>query len=105
MHIELVATDGNIQKRILWVDVTSNGVYSGHCSENRDEHISYHSDGNVFHNWFGGKSTKTMTLSPLRDFKGRHQLYCTGFTSDLSRLHDTPLYQLKKLDAMVSIDL
>ena len=104
MHIELIATDGKIQKRILWVDVTSNGVYSGHCYEKRDKHISYHFDGNVYINWLGEKPEKTLVLPSLKDLKGCHQLFATGFTSDLSRMHDTPLYHLKKLDAIVNID-
>lgn len=104
MHIELIATDGKIQKRIVWVDVTSNGVYSGYCREKRDMHISYHFDGNVYHNWFGEKPTKMRVLPALNDLKGYYQLYSTGFTSNLSRLHDIPLYSLKKLDAIVNID-
>lgn len=67
-------------------------------------HISYHADGNVFHKWFGEKPTKTVVLPPLKSFKGYHQLYATYFTNDISRLHDTPLYRLKKLDAIVSVD-
>lgn len=67
-------------------------------------HISYHFDGNVYHNWFGEKPTKARVLPSLKDLKGCHQLLATGFTSDLSRMHDTPLYHLKKLDAIVNID-
>lgn len=104
MHVELIATDGKVQKRILWVDVTSNGVYSGHCHEKRDIHISYHFDGNVYDNW-SGKTRKTGVLPALKDLKGCHQLVGVGFTSDLSRMHDTPLYHLKKLDAIVNIDV
>jgi len=105
LHIELIATDGKVQKRILWVAVTSNGVYSGHCFEDRDMHISYHFDGNVYHNWFGEKPTKTLVLPPLKDFKGYRQLYSSAFTSNLSHLHNTPPYRLKKLDAIVNIDV
>jgi hypothetical protein len=67
-------------------------------------HISYHFDGNVFHNWFGEKPEKRRILPSLNDLKGCHQLLATGFTSDLSCMHDTPLYHLKKLDAIVNID-
>lgn len=104
MHIELLATDGKATKRILWVAVTSNGVYSGFCSEDRDEHVSYHFDGNVFHTWFREKPTKTLTLPPLKDLDNRYQLYSIVFTSDLNRLHDTHPYKMEKLDAIVSVD-
>lgn len=104
LRIELIATDGKIQRRILWVDVTSNGVYSGHCLEKRDMHITYHFDGNVYHNWSGEKPKKTRVLPSLKNLKGLHQLFSAAFTSNLSQMRDTPLYQLKKLDAIVSID-
>ena len=104
LRVELIATNGIIQKRILWVAVTSNGVYSGYCFKDRDLHVSYHFDGNVFHNWFGDKPQKTQTLPPLKDLDNCYQLYSTGFTSNLNRLHDTPPYKFEKLDAIVSVD-
>ena len=104
MRIELIATDGINQKRILWVAVTSNGVYSGFCFENRDLHISYHFDGNVFHNWFGEKPIKTRTLPSLKDLDNCYQLYNACFTNNLNRLHDTPPYKMEKLDAVVNVD-
>lgn len=104
MHVELIATDGKIQKRVLWIDVTSNGVYSGYCIKDRDLHTSYHADGNVFIHWLGDEPKKTVTLPPLDKFSGFHQLSATYFTEDISRLHDTPLYSLKRLDAIVSVD-
>ena len=105
MHIELVATDGTSQRRILWADVTSNSVCSGMCLENADIHTTYHFDGNVFSNIIGKKPEKIYALPSLENFRGYHQLSGVGFTNNLSRLHDTPLYKFKKLDAMVSIDV
>ncbi|MFZ0965021.1 MAG: hypothetical protein WAN82_00115 [Candidatus Bathyarchaeia archaeon] len=105
MHIELIATDGTTQRRILWVDVTSNSVCSGMCKEKADLHTTYHFDGNVFSNMFGEKPKKMYVMPPFEDLRGRHQLSCMVFTSDLARLHDTPLYKFKKLDALVSIDV
>ena len=55
-------------------------------------------------NWSNEKPEKTRVLPPLKDLKGEYQLYVTGFTSDLTCLHDTPLYRLKKLDAIVNVD-
>ena len=103
LHVELIATDGVDQKRILWVAVTSNGVYSGYCEKDRGTHISYHFDGNVFHDWVGGKPKKTRTLPSLENLNDAYQLYSTGFTNNLKNLHEAP-YSLKKLDAIVSID-
>jgi hypothetical protein len=104
LHVELIATDGKIQKRILWVSVTSNGVYSGYCWKDRAVYISYHFDGNVFTHWSDGKPKKTATLPSLRDLDDSRQLYSTAFSSNLSRMHDIPVYNLKKLDAIVNVD-
>jgi hypothetical protein len=94
-----LATDGKTQKRILWVDFTSNGVYSGYCSNGKDMHSTYHADGSFFINWLGEKPKKIGTFQPLDEFKGSHQLFSTGFTI----LTNTP-YKLKRLDAIVSVD-
>ena len=104
LRVELIATDGKEQKRILWFAVTSNGVYSGFCSKDRDLHITYHFDGNVFHNWFGEKPQRARTLPPLKDLDKYYQLYSTCFTNDLKKLHDTPPYRLKRLDGIISVD-
>ena len=76
-------------------------MYSGRCSHEKDLHTTYHADGNVFINWLGeeGKPTKIGTYQKLDEFKGAHQLFTTVFTG----LTHTP-YNLKKLDAMVSIE-
>jgi len=103
LHIELVATDGKIQKRVLWVSSTNNGVYSGYCHEDHDIHVTYHADGNVFNN-LTGKTTKAFTAKPLRNFIGQQQLICFGLSNIISSLH-SPVYELKKLDAIVSVDV
>ena len=103
LHIELIATDGSVQKRILWAHSAPNGVYCGSCSDGQDTHVTYHADGNVFNN-FSGKTTKAFTSKTFKEFTGHQQLLCSGFTNDMSHLHN-PLYKLKKLDAIVSVDL
>ena len=102
--MELVATNGKIQKRVLWFSVTSNGVYSGYCWKNRDAHISYHFDGNVFTNWFDGKTKKTVTFPPLKELDSFRQLYSTVFSGILKQMHECPSYNMKKLDALVTVD-
>jgi hypothetical protein len=104
LHVELIGTNGTIQKRILWFSVTSNGVYSGYCWKNRDFHTTYHFDGNVFINWSNQKPKKTVTLPSLTELDSCHQLYSTGFSPNLERMHECPPYNLKKLDAILNID-
>jgi hypothetical protein len=94
-----VATDGKTQKRILWVDFTRNGVYSGYCLNGKDMHNTYHADGNFFINWLDEKPKKIGTYQQLAEFKGCHQLLSTFF----STLTNIP-YELRQLDAMVNVD-
>lgn len=101
MRVELIATDGEIQKKILWFSVTSNGVYSGFCDE-RDSHISYHFDGNVFTDW--DKKKPKRILPTLKDLKSPQLLYALVFTSKITEEPEHPLYDMKKLDAIVTID-
>lgn len=70
----------------------------------QDMHTSYHADGNKYVNWLGQKPTKMGTGPPLSNFKGLVNLSSMSFSSDVSGLHDTPLYRLKKTDAVVYVD-
>jgi hypothetical protein len=101
-HIEVVATDGTIQKRVLWLDMRKNGIYAGLCRENIDVHISYHADGNVFQTVMG-KSEKITSLMPLKDFRGISAIASFAFSSDISQVSDVP-YDLKQLDGVIYVD-
>lgn len=102
-HIELIATDGIVQKRVLWAHSAPNGVYCGMCTNGKDFHVTYHADGNVFTN-FGGKTTKLFTGKNFKEFRGHQQLLSSGVTNYLSHgLY--PSYVLKKVNALVSIDV
>lgn len=103
MHIEILATDGKVQKRLVWVSFTTNGVYCGACLQNRDLHMSYHADGNFFSN-YEGKAKKIGTLNKLADFKGSRQLFSAALANDIARMPH-PTYNLKKLDAIVNVDI
>jgi len=71
--------------------------------ENRDIHLSYHADGNVF--WTeDGKTRKIATFQPLKEFKNIHQISSFAFSSDLSRLR-VPAYKMKRLRAVAYIDV
>jgi hypothetical protein len=102
-HIEVLVTDGRIQKRILWLDIKSNGVYAGFCMNDTNFHTSYHADGHVFQT-DGNRTQKIGDYAPLKDLKGLFQLGDFGFVGDLN-LMMVPPYQMKKLDAIVYIDV
>ena len=103
MHVELVATDGKTQRRMLWVDVIPNGVSTGFCEKGRDRHTTYHADGNVYSSFLGGKPKKLMVLPTFNDLRGWRQL-CAFSLSNISCAPSTP-YKLNKLDAIVNVDV
>lgn len=93
-----------MQRRIFWLDITNNGVYTGFCHKSIDSHTSYHADGNVF--WtYGGKSDKIATLAPLKDFKGIYQIAAFAFSREIEYMRDAPVYGMKKLDAVAYVDV
>jgi hypothetical protein len=101
-HIEVLATDGKTQKRVLWLDIRTNGIYAGFCNNNIDIHISYHADGHLFQT-INNKSAKIADFPPLKNLKGVCQLGSFGFASNLSS-SNVP-YKMKRLDAVAYIDV
>src|SRR4030042_1832151 len=102
-QLEVLATDGKVQKRILWMKVTPEGIYIGDCMETSGDHFSYHVDGNVF--WTrDNKPKKTASFQPLEGFKGIQQIVGFAFSSSLSGLR-APAYKMSKLRAVAYIDV
>jgi hypothetical protein len=103
MRIELIATDGIVQKRLLWVEATSGGVYVGMVKiDGSKEHYSYHADGNTF-STANGKKQKLVQLQPFSSFKGMQQIQANvlGLGSFSTRVD----YKQKKLTAAVYVDV
>jgi hypothetical protein len=103
-QLEIIATDGRVQKRILWLDVTPNGIYAGWFSV-EPNHISYHTDGNFFLT-SGDSIKKIATFHELRKFKGIQQLASAGFSSNILEISThLPEYKMKKLRSVAYIDV
>lgn len=103
-QLEIIATDGKVQKRILWLDVTPNGIYAGWFS-GEPNHISYHADGNFFLTT-GDFTRKVATFSRLRDFKGLQQVASAGFSTNLLEISThLPEYKMKNLRSVAYIDV
>jgi hypothetical protein len=107
-YVELIATDGVSQERILWVTRTPKGVSSGYLSEAPNlgnMHVTYHTNGKYHLRLNGEKHPKELGLRPpLSNLKGTALLFSTGFSTTIKKLYPLP-YKLKRLDAMVSIDV
>lgn len=103
-NIEVIATNGEIQRRIIWVSVTPNGLYCDIISEtNTDRHYSIHSDGSFWYT-FAGMTIKDNQYEPLDKLKGRLQLVTFDFVPDITRIY-TPDYKMVKLDSAIVVDV
>jgi hypothetical protein len=103
-RIELIATDGIVQKRLLWIDARPNGVYISRVhKDGSEDHYSYHVDGNTFLTT-NGKKQKLVQLQPFSSFKGMCQLQCLvlGLGSFSTRVD---YKQKKQLTATVYVDV
>lgn len=100
--IEVIATNGYIQKRIIWINIGPNGIYYDFVRVGEDSHSSFHRDGSLWitHN---GISEKIAQFQSLDDFKGSHQLSGFNFSQDVTKLR-IPDYEMKKLNAVVLLD-
>ena len=103
-RIELIATDGIVQKRLLWIDARPNGVYVSTVNKDGSEdHYSYHADGNTFVT-MNGKTQKLVQLQAFSPFKGQQQLasYVLGLGSFPTKVD---YKQNKRLRAAVYVDV
>jgi hypothetical protein len=94
--MEVVMTDGSNQKRIIWIRTSPYEIYCTFFMGDSDNHVSYHKDGSVWHT-FNGPPKKVAQFEPLSSFKGIHNMFGAGFSTD-------PEYMMKKLDYVVYID-
>jgi hypothetical protein len=92
-YLEIHVTNGDTHIRIIIVEQTPNGVYVYWCdADGQDTHISYHADGNVF-STIDKETKKIAAFQPLKEFKGSHQIFSLGFSSDMTKLR-SPLYNM-----------
>ncbi len=100
--IEVIATNGIIQRKIIWISITPNGIYCDIAYDGMDRHMSLHKDGS-FWTTFDGESKKGYQIKPLDKFKGRHQLVVFDFVPDITQIV-TPDYRMNKLDSVIFVD-
>lgn len=105
-RLEVLATDKEYQKRIIWISITKQGVYSDWIRGQTDNHMSYHGDGTIWLTREGEtrQIMKGSPLNPLNNFKGSYQLYLSSFSCDINKIRTTLEYEKKKLDSVVYID-
>lgn len=102
-RIGLIATDGVSQRKIFWIDARENGVYVGYCEQGKDFHISYHGDGAMYRT-ANGKTNKMYQAQALAKFKNAQSIITFGVPTDLNLFVGVD-YNLKELDALISLDV
>jgi hypothetical protein len=99
-RIEVVATDGEEIRRLLWIEQSSDGsFYWGLVIPKMDLHSSYHASGKFrFSNYH-----EPLKEQKLSDFKGIRNLSTIAVGKDVKRITYKPFKQ-KKLDGVIYID-
>jgi len=103
-RLEVIITDGVSQRRVIWVSIKKNGIYSFFTFGGNGNHSSYHKDGSLWRT-FNGIRQRIAQFQPLNSFKGSHQLSSMAFTTEMSGSPAAPPYVMKKLDSAVYIDV
>jgi hypothetical protein len=101
--LEVIATNGEVQKRIIWIAIRENGIYCDVAFKGLDRHFSLHKSG-WFYTTYEGKTEKHYQLEPLDKFKRKHQLASFTFSQDITKL-TTPDYKMKKLNSVILVDV
>ena len=100
--IRVVATDGKVAKKILWVKRTSRHIVYGWDIHDTG-YFTYHESGKLHfkhkNKIVGGETQKI----PLIKFKGRTQVGHGGFNKNLSGLPNVD-FDFKKVNGLVWID-
>lgn len=96
VDLEVIATNGTLQKRILGLYTTKEGIYYFYISNNgTDIHFSYHKDGSVWSS-VGKNKSKIAQFQPFESFKDKAQIVGFAFSQDITKLN-TKDYQQKKI--------
>lgn len=101
-NIEVIATDGSIQKRIIWIGITPDGISCDIPYKGLQRHVTLHKDGS-FWSTYEGKKEKHYQIQPLDQLKIRFRLATFNFVPDISQL-TTEDYKMKKLDSIIFVD-
>lgn len=107
-ELEVIVTDGISQRRVIWVSITSVGIYASYTLKTTEEgghHTSYHKDGSVWSTRNGVKK-KLAQYQPPKSFKGKYNLWSMGLLSFIiGESEAAPPYKMAKLDSAIHIDV
>lgn len=101
--IRVVATDGQLVKKILWVKSTKQHICYGFDMPQSPGHFTYHNNGRQ--HFKEHETNKTMIPTnkiPLKNFKGRTQVGGIGISIDSLQEYSDFIYD--KCDSIVYID-
>lgn len=103
IDLEVIATNGTLQKRILGLYTNNNGIYYYYILNNgTDIHFSYHKDGSVWSS-VGKDKSKQAQFQPIGSFKNKAQIAGFLFSQDITKLNAKE-YQQKKLSSIIYVD-
>lgn len=89
-NIRIIATDGELQKEISFINHQDNSIVIGWVTPGYDiYHFTYHPDGYIHRKRKQGDTTKTEGKAhgpPLDQFEGFYEAFSGGVIDDLSKL-------------------
>jgi len=103
-NIRVVATDGKITKKILWINRTSKHICYGWDIPGNIGHFTYHESGKLHYKLKGQVIGEVSQRIPLKDFKGRIQVGSGGFNKKLNDLPNVD-FDFKKVEGLVWVDI
>lgn len=102
--IRVVATDGKITKKILWVCGTKEHISYGWDIPENIGHFTYHKSGKIHYKKDDKILGDVVQKIPLSSFKGVVHVGNGGFSKKLSELPNVD-FDYKKVDGLVWIDI
>lgn len=106
-ELEVIVTDGTLQRRVIWISITPNGIYYSYAlktTEQGGHHRSYHKDGSV---WVTQKGVpkRLAQHQPFKSFRGKLYLWNMVLSNVIGEVEAAPPYKMRKLDSAIHIDV
>ena len=105
LRTEILATDGKLTRRLLWMNRTRGGLQAGWFSKGFHYHLTYHNDGSRWETE-GDSPAQPEGYGPRLDkFDGIEQISGFTFPTQVTEITEEFPYQMKKLDAIIHVDV
>lgn len=103
VKIDIVITDGDVKRRLVWIERTSSGFQWSVHVKGFDKHVTYHEDGN-YHTYEKGCYIESKMKQPLGEFRGFEVLFTAFVNRGLLKKGRMKVFHDNKADWIVYVD-